>query len=82
MNDTPKSAKSQAILDEMRPLGEWLMEAAPMTRVLGRMQFAKRYGDDALRAFDKEWEEKNSRYNKLSAKYRKQRLADMKEIAL
>lgn len=34
-----KSPESQAILDEMKPLGEWLMEHQPLNRALGRTQF-------------------------------------------
>ena len=88
-----KSPESQAIIDEMKPLGEWLMEARPMTRALGRTDYVNRHRQeymdagstyaeanekayDDLRVFDKEWDEKNNKYNKLATKYRKQRAKD------
>lgn len=76
------SPESQKILDEMKPLGEWLMAARPMTRVLGRTKYADENGYAALKAFDKEWAEKNSKFNRLSGKYRKSRAADEKQELL
>lgn len=87
------SEKSQKILDEMKPLGEFLMENRPMTRALGRTQYvnrmkqnymttgvsaeeAEKLAYDRLREFDKEWAEKNAKFNRLSSQYRKSRAAD------
>lgn len=79
MSLIPASEKAQEILKEMKPLGEWLMEARPMTRALGRTQYAKKHGYDALRALDAEYAVKYDKYNKLSTKYRRQRMADQKK---
>lgn len=65
-----KSPEAQAILDEMKPLGEWLMAARPMTRALGRTQYAKDHGEDGLASFDREYNQKDLKFRKLEAKYR------------
>ena len=72
------SKEAQAILNEMKPLGQWLRKYDSINRALGRAMYSKKHGYDALRELDKEWNEKYSKFNNLSRKYKKLRTEEVK----